>query len=106
MAGRALDEIPSAGLDVLVNATPAGTRGVAEGVSPVPARWLDGIRVAYDLVYAPERTRFLEDAAEAGCRTLGGLPMLAAQAAVQFELFTGRRVDAREMLAYASARVG
>ena len=104
MASHSLDEIPAAGLDVLVNATPAGTRGVAEGVSPVPARWLDGIRVAYDLVYAPERTRFLEDAAEAGCRTLGGLPMLAAQAAEQFALFTGSRVDAREMIAFAQAR--
>jgi shikimate 5-dehydrogenase len=35
-------------------------------------------------------TRFLREAHEAGCRTLGGLAMLVAQAAEQFRLWTGR----------------
>lgn len=100
-AGYGLEGEPPVGLDVLVNATPVGTRGLSEGDSPVPSRWLAGVRVAYDLVYAPERTRFLQDAGTAGCRTIGGLPMLAAQAARQFELWTGRAVDASRMLEYA-----
>jgi 3-dehydroquinate dehydratase/shikimate dehydrogenase len=98
-----LDAEPSVGLDVLVNATPVGTTGLSEGDSPVPSRWLAGIGVAYDLVYAPERTRFLAEAEAAGCRTLGGLPMLAAQAARQFELWTGEAVEPSRLLGYVNS---
>ena len=99
---RPLADVGLAGLDVLVNCTPVGTAGVDEGRSPVPSSALAGIRLVYDLVYAPERTRLLEDAEQAGCATLGGLPMLATQAALQFELWTGARVDPARMLAFAA----
>lgn len=94
-----LCEIGSAELDVLVNATPVGTSGDTEGESPVPANVLKGVGLVFDLVYAPERTRLLIDAEARGCRTLGGRPMLAAQAARQFELWTGTRVSAEQMTA-------
>ena len=76
------------GFDLVVNATPLGTRGPMEGETPAAARQLRGARFAYDLVYNPRETRFLREAREAGCRTLGGLPMLVAQAAAQFKLWT------------------
>jgi shikimate 5-dehydrogenase len=41
------------------------------------------------LVYNPAETRFLREAREAGCEELGGLQMLVAQAAEQFQLWTG-----------------
>lgn len=94
-----LDEIGSAALEVLVNATPVGTSGDTEGESPVVASALDGIRLVFDLVYAPENTQLLIDARARGCRTLGGRPMLAAQAARQFDLWTGKRVTAAQMAA-------
>lgn len=97
--------IDSSDLDVLVNATPAGTAGVADGVSPVAAEVLGRVRFVYDLVYAPERTALLVDAERAGCRTLGGLPMLATQAALQFELWTGERVSPDRMVEFARARL-
>jgi shikimate 5-dehydrogenase len=43
----------------------------------------------YDLVYWPPMTRLMSDAQRAGCRTLGGLSMLVAQAERQFEWWTG-----------------
>ncbi len=94
-------EVGASDLDVLVNATPAGTSGVADGVSPVPGESLRHVRIVYDLVYAPERTPLLVDAERAGCRTLGGLPMLATQAALQFELWTGARVSPERMVEFA-----
>jgi 3-dehydroquinate dehydratase/shikimate dehydrogenase len=94
-----------AGFDLVVNATPLGTRGANEGETPATADRLRGARLAYDLVYNPARTRFIKEAEAAGCETLGGLPMLVAQAAAQFELWTGTAAPAEVMLAAARARL-
>jgi shikimate 5-dehydrogenase len=51
----------------------------------------------YDLVYNPLETLLLRDARAAGCRTLGGLDMLVAQAQRQFEWWTGTRAPERAM---------
>ena len=77
------------GFDVVVNATPLGTLGQFQNESPATASQLRGARLVYDLVYNPTETKFLREARAAGCRTLGGLAMLAAQAAEQFKLWTG-----------------
>ena len=73
--------------DLLVNATPIGT-APQTGESLLPASSLDG-RLVYDLVYNPSCTRLLKEASQRGCRTLGGLEMLIAQAKRQFEWWTG-----------------
>ncbi|MGA9994199.1 MAG: shikimate dehydrogenase [Pyrinomonadaceae bacterium] len=77
-----------AGFDVVVNATPLGTRGQVEDETPAVASQLRGARIAYDLVYNPPVTRFMREAQHAGCETIGGLNMLVAQAAEQFKLWT------------------
>ena len=64
--------------------------GHSEGKSPVRPESLRGIDLVYDLVYNPEETALLESAREAGCRTLGGMAMLLAQAAEQYRLWTGQ----------------
>jgi 3-dehydroquinate dehydratase/shikimate dehydrogenase len=74
--------------DVLVNATPIGGPAVPDA-SPLPARLHRPGTIVFDMVYEPLETVFLRDAAAAGCRTIGGLEMLLAQAAVQFETWTG-----------------
>ena len=80
---------PAASWDVLVNATPVGTAPDVDA-SPMAGLPLDGALV-YDLVYNPAETRLMRDAAAAGCRTIGGLDMLVAQAEAQFTWWTGRR---------------
>jgi shikimate dehydrogenase len=75
--------------DVLVNATPNGMS--EDDVPLLSADEMRGGRLVYDLVYAPPRTRLLREAERAGCRALGGLPMLVAQAERQFEWWTGER---------------
>lgn len=75
--------------DVLVNGTPIGMwPGVA--ASPVPAAALDGCRHVFDMVYNPRETQLMRDARGRGVATLGGLDMFVRQAAMQFELWTGR----------------
>ena len=97
---------PAAGSwDVLVNATPVGTIP-NDGQSPLPeGHVLDGALV-YDLVYNPAQTQLLRDAAAAGCRTIGGLDMLVAQAQAQFEWWTDQRPADRVMRDAAIARLG
>jgi 3-dehydroquinate dehydratase/shikimate dehydrogenase len=78
------------GFDLVVNATPLGTRGENENRTPARAQQLRGARVAYDLVYNPSETLFLREARSANCETVSGLSMLVAQAAEQFRLWTGK----------------
>jgi shikimate 5-dehydrogenase len=91
--------------DILVNATPAGTLGEHEGDSVVDAEQLPGIKLVYDLTYNPRETRMIRDARAAGCRTLDGLEMLIAQAAMQFELWTGGAPEKAVMLEAATKRL-
>jgi 3-dehydroquinate dehydratase/shikimate dehydrogenase len=91
--------------DLLVNATPVGTAPHGDR-SPLPDDYLfHGGSMVYDLVYNPPDTRLLKDAARAGCRTMGGLDMLVAQAQAQFEWWTGQRPADRIMRDAALARL-
>ena len=90
-----------------MNTTPVGTwPNVAE--LPIPAAAACGALV-YDLIYNPRETALLTAASAAGARTIGGLDMLVAQAARQFEWWTGRSpsqdVMRRAAEAVLSARV-
>ncbi|MEA2504286.1 MAG: shikimate dehydrogenase [Actinomycetota bacterium] len=73
--------------DVIVNATPVGQEG-EDPLIPV-----DAIRpgaVVVDLVYHPLETPLVQAASRAGAKAYGGLGMLVHQAALAFEIFTGR----------------
>jgi len=75
---------------VLANTTNVGM-GTLKGLSPLPAT--DVLRpdlFVSDVVYAPPRTLFLEQAEAAGCRTMNGLGMMLHQGAAAFELWTGK----------------
>lgn len=97
-----LQELASQRWDILINATPLGGLD-APDQSPVPASFhLPGTTV-FDMVYDPQETRLLRDATAAGCVTIGGLEMLLAQAAVQFESWTGCEAPVEAMKAAALA---
>ena len=101
----ALEGASFEGFDLVVNATPLGTRGAREDETPATAAQLRGARLAYDLVYNPPVTRFLREARAAGCETVGGLPMLVAQAAEQFRLWTGADAPVEVMRAAAEKQM-
>jgi shikimate 5-dehydrogenase len=89
--------------DLLVNCTPIGMYPHVDD-SPVPRSALSG-EIVYDLVYNPTVTQLLRDAAAAGCEPIGGLEMLVAQAARQFEWWTGQKPAAGVMRAAATRRL-
>jgi 3-dehydroquinate dehydratase/shikimate dehydrogenase len=107
LTGAAVSQWPPepASWDLLVNATPVGT-APSHRLSPLPDDYLfHGGGLVYDLVYNPPQTRLLADAIRAGCRTIGGLDMLVAQAQAQFEWWTGQRPADRVMRDAALARL-
>jgi 3-dehydroquinate dehydratase/shikimate dehydrogenase len=95
---------PAAGAwDLLVNCTPIGMHPHRDE-TPVRMELLTG-RVVYDLVYNPPFTRFLREAAAAGCQTIGGLDMLVGQADEQFQWWIGSRPQPGVMRAAALKRL-
>ena len=88
----ALDALTAAqvrGADIVVNATSLGMAGSLK----VPRVLVDNIQrdhIVYDVVYGQRPTMPLERARETGARAIDGLTMLVWQAALSFELWTGR----------------
>jgi 3-dehydroquinate dehydratase/shikimate dehydrogenase len=89
--------------DLLVNCTPIGLYPRVDD-TPVPKEQLTG-RYVYDLIYNPQATRLLRDAASLGCQTIGGLDMLVAQARAQFQWWTGSKPRAGVMREAALKRL-
>jgi shikimate dehydrogenase len=91
--GGTMDEIASIkNFDVIANATPVGSRvGGYAGESVIPSRALEEAKgaIAFDAVYLPNKTKFLQDAESHGLITVGGAGMLLHQAVFQVEKFTG-----------------
>jgi shikimate dehydrogenase len=75
--------------ELLLHCSPVGMHPKVEQ-SLVPPGLLRRDLVVFDAVYNPRRTRLLQDAERAGCRTVAGLEMFLGQAYVQFELWTGQ----------------
>jgi 3-dehydroquinate dehydratase/shikimate dehydrogenase len=92
---------PAGSWDVLVNATPVGSRAVP-GI-PFDGPFDGGL--VYDLIYDPDPTAFMRAAEDAGVTAIGGLAMLVAQAERQFEIWTGQRPPAGLFAAAASSAI-
>jgi shikimate dehydrogenase len=92
-------------VEIIINTTPVGMSRHDEGASVIPAEAWRGRRIAYDLVYNPLETQFLADARRMGCQVLSGIEMLVAQAARQFELWTGRQAPTETMRRAALEKV-
>jgi len=80
-----------------------GRATVAEEIAT--AEELGSVKLVYDLVYNPSETRLLSEAKAAGAKTLGGLEMLIAQGARQFEIWTGGEAPVKEMKAAIEERL-
>jgi 3-dehydroquinate dehydratase / shikimate dehydrogenase len=84
--------VPAGSWDLLVNATPVGTRP-GHDATAFPEDAFTG-RAVFDMVYNPRMTRLLREAGAAGCQAVGGLEMLVEQARLQIEQWTGQKPDA------------
>jgi shikimate dehydrogenase len=92
------------GADGLVQATPVGMEKHA-GL-PLPESLLRKDLWISEVVYVPLETELLKAAKRIGCRVMDGGHMNVGQAALGFELFTGRKADVARMDAHFRRLVG
>jgi shikimate dehydrogenase len=95
------DEADRVEADLIVNATPLGVHGEALPLPPVgPGTTL------VDLLYRPAETPTVRAARDAGALAFGGIGLLLHQAALSFELWTGRTAPLTVMSAAALSALG
>lgn len=75
--------------DAILNTTPVGMHPHAE-ISPLRPGELH-CRIVMDLIYRPERTKLLLQAAHRGIAIVSGVEMFLAQGIAQWELWTKQR---------------
>ncbi len=82
--------------DILINATSVGMVPNVEE-SPMVGDIDSSFQVVMDIVYAPVKTRLLQDAELQGCTIINGLEMLLYQGVAQFELWTEKTAPVNVM---------
>lgn len=84
--------LPAASL--IVNTTPVGMHPQDQDspLSPAEAEQISPNAIAYDLIYTPRPTRFLQQAEQQGAMILDGLEMLVQQGAVALQLWLQQAV--------------
>jgi shikimate dehydrogenase len=96
--GDDLSNIELSDVSLVVNATPLG---MSPNVDRSP--WPEDLpfpphAAIYDLVYNPRETKLMKDALVEGLPATTGLGMLIEQAALAFEIWTGKQVSREDML--------
>lgn len=104
-AGRVVEEATVTGVDLVVNATPAGMDGVQADL-PVELEGLGSGQVVVDLVYHPQVTPLVAAARDRGATASGGLGMLLHQAGRQVRAWTGMDPPLAAMSAAALSALG
>ncbi|TNF21380.1 MAG: shikimate dehydrogenase [Rhodobacteraceae bacterium] len=79
------------GADGIVNCTPLGMVGI--GGTALPGEAMAGAAWAFDAVYTPVDTQFLQDAQAAGVTVISGYELFFGQGIDAWEIFTGVALD-------------
>ncbi|TKT74751.1 shikimate dehydrogenase [Aquamicrobium sp. LC103] len=87
----------AADCDGLVNCTPLGMVGYPG--TAVPKRLMRSGSWAFDAVYTPVETQFLDEARAAGLEVMSGYELFFHQGVDAFRIFTGYEVDAKVLRA-------
>ena len=74
--------------------------------SPVPAAIFKPAMTAFDTVYTPPHTRFLQDAQAAGAAIVNGAEMFIRQAMAQYRIYIDKEPDEPTMRKTVFDRLG
>lgn len=81
-----LENVDSSAFDLLINCTPAGMFP-DNAMLPIPSQFILPHHTCIDLIYNPELTPFLQQAAHRNCRISNGTIMLHGQAEASWEIW-------------------
>ena len=87
LAESELEKLPA--FDVLVNVTPLGMSGGNEGQLSFPESLIKSSHVVFDVIAMPVETPLYELGMKYQKLVITGMEIMASQAAIQFELYTG-----------------
>lgn len=88
------DNLPPAGENAVIIQTTTVGFGKQAGLSPVrDSSFFTGAALAFDCIYAPWETVFLQQARAAGVPAVNGFPMLVYQAEASFRIWHGANVS-------------
>lgn len=89
-------------MNLVINATPAGMVPNIEQ-TPIPIGVITNKNIfIYDLVYNPRETLLIRQCKESGIKAVNGIGMLLEQAALSFEIWTGKKAPREVMLSMLS----
>lgn len=83
-----IDEPCMAAHQLIINCTPVGTFPAIDEAPPIPYDFITVNHVMYDLIYNPEKTKFLRLGEEKGAIIKNGLEMLEIQAEENYRIWT------------------
>jgi len=87
-AACGLDALATMNAEIVINCTPIGMHPKVDA-SPLE-KIPETVKVVFDTIYNPIRTKLLAAAGNAGCLTVTGLDMFVNQAVAQFEIWTAQ----------------
>lgn len=79
------------GVDGIINCTPLGMAGI--GGSPLPGAYMRDANWAFDAVYTPVETAFIQDARRAGLEVISGYELFFWQGVEAWKVFCNVPVD-------------
>jgi shikimate dehydrogenase len=91
--------------DILINATRVGMSPAANQTLVTSDMMHPGL-LAFDIVYEPLQTKFIQEARKVGARTLTGIEMLIHQGAISFQIWTGMPAPVDVMRTAAKRELG
>lgn len=83
----------SGNFQLLINVTPIGMFGGNEGELSFPKKMIEATQVVFEVIAMPAETPLVELARTLGKVVISGTEIMASQAALQFELYTGVKLD-------------
>lgn len=92
---KMLESLENKSYDIIVNCTGVGMHK-SVGISPVSEQLISLCSVAVDLIYVPEKSKFLEIAESCGKKIINGMGMLFYQAYYADCIFLGIEADEKK----------
>lgn len=82
-------------VDLIINATSVGMKRTDPEL--IPPRLIEPHHLIYDMIYAPPRTRLMNDGEAAGAKVANGLSMLLWQGVLSFEFWFNQQAPVQAM---------